>query len=187
MPKTSVIVWISYCCAQQQTNKHNVTYLLKARIVESQQPAFTGQQPLNNNIRMVLAAQSVPMSTYTTMQSHCNGGTLFSTRSVPKCYKQGNLVLAVSLPSKPSFEYVHRIPASCRKWRKGNPVPGSIVGHPVEEGLESETVKYDHESRGNRTWEWLRRWESAAIVNYRSGLSSEKVPPPHQHSANVWP
>jgi hypothetical protein len=58
-------------------------------------------------------------------------------------------------------EYLHRRPASHRRRRKGNPVPGGISGilgdintgtWPSRLGsLESEKVKCDHESRGTRT------------------------------------
>jgi hypothetical protein len=67
------------------------------------------------------------------------------------------------------FKYLHRSPASRRRRRKGNPVPGGItgplcsweryiLGHgpPGWGSLESETVKYGHESPGTRTREWLR-------------------------------
>jgi hypothetical protein len=63
-------------------------------------------------------------------------------------------------------EYLHSSPASRRRRRKGNPVPGVITGHPVPggnrygdlalqvwESLEPETVKCGHESRGTRTCE----------------------------------
>jgi hypothetical protein len=61
-------------------------------------------------------------------------------------------------------EYLHRSPASLRRRRKGNPVPGGITGPPCSWGmyvwgpgppgwrsLESQTVKCGHESRGTRT------------------------------------
>jgi hypothetical protein len=41
--------------------------------------------------------------------------------------------------------------------------------------LESETVKCGHESRGTRTWEWVRWRGPAAIVNDRPMLSSERM------------
>jgi hypothetical protein len=41
--------------------------------------------------------------------------------------------------------------------------------------LESETVKYGHESRGTLTSEWLRWWGPAATVNDRTILSSERM------------
>jgi hypothetical protein len=42
--------------------------------------------------------------------------------------------------------------------------------------LDSETVKYGHESHGTRTWEWLRWWGPADIVNDRPVLSSKGRP-----------
>jgi hypothetical protein len=42
----------------------------------------------------------------------------FSVLSVPRLYNVEQL----------RFEYVHRSPASRRRRRKGNPVPGSITG-----------------------------------------------------------
>jgi hypothetical protein len=48
---------------------HVLAYSLKAKIVESQLPAVTGQRPLNsNNKGMVLSAQSVPIAAYETME-----------------------------------------------------------------------------------------------------------------------
>jgi hypothetical protein len=60
----------------------------------------------------------------------------------------------------------HRSPDSLRRGRKGNPVPGGITGPPCSWGiyirepdppgwgnLESETLKFGHESRGIRTRE----------------------------------
>jgi hypothetical protein len=44
-----------------------MAYSLKARIVESQQPAVTRQWPLNNNRGMVISVQSVPMAANATM------------------------------------------------------------------------------------------------------------------------
>jgi hypothetical protein len=44
------------------TSIHIVEYLLKARIVESQQLANTRQQPINNNRGIVFSLQSVPMA-----------------------------------------------------------------------------------------------------------------------------
>jgi hypothetical protein len=66
---------------------------------------------------------------------------------------------------------------------------GVKLGHPVPRGykygdltlhvwgrLESETVKYGHESRGTRTGERLRWRRPAAIVNDRPVLSSGRAP-----------
>jgi hypothetical protein len=44
-----------------------VAYLLKARIVESQQPIFARELPLNNRV-IVFSAQSVPMAVYATVE-----------------------------------------------------------------------------------------------------------------------
>jgi hypothetical protein len=41
--------------------------------------------------------------------------------------------------------------------------------------LESERVKYDYDSRGTRTQEWLRWRGSAAIINDRPILSLERM------------
>jgi hypothetical protein len=45
-----------------------VAYSLKARIVESQQPAFTRQLSLNNNREIVFSAQSVSMAAHATLE-----------------------------------------------------------------------------------------------------------------------
>jgi hypothetical protein len=53
---------------------------------------------------------------------------VLSVRSVPKLYNQGQLPLG-------GFEYLHRSPASRRRRRKGNPVPGSITGTSCSWGI----------------------------------------------------
>jgi hypothetical protein len=60
-----------------------------------------------------------------------------------------------------------------------------VVGGDKKGSLESETVKYDLESHGNRTREWLRWRGPAAIVNDRPVLSSEKEPHINK-PATVW-
>jgi hypothetical protein len=50
------------------------------------------------------------------------------------------------------------------------------VGGDEKGSLESETIKYDRESQGTRTREWLRCRGPAAIVNDRPVLSSERAP-----------
>jgi hypothetical protein len=85
-------------------------------------------------------------------------------------------------------KYLHRSPASRRRRRKENPVPGGITGPPFSWGiwirgpgppgwvsLESETVKCGHEFRGTWTYEWLRWREPAAIANERPILSSDRI------------
>jgi hypothetical protein len=86
------------------------------------------------------------------------------------------------------FEYLHRSPASRRRRRKVNPVPGDITESPssreiwirepgleVRGSLESENLKCAHESHGTRTGKWLRWREPTAIVNDRPILSSERM------------
>jgi hypothetical protein len=85
----------------------------------------------------------------------------FSTLSVPRCCNQDQLAVAFRSPCGSGFEHLHRSPASRTRRRKGNPVIGCITGSPcswrdINTGpappgwgsLESETVKYGHESRG---------------------------------------
>jgi hypothetical protein len=51
--------------------------------------------------------------------------------------------------------------------------------------LESRTVKYGHEFRGNRTQEWLRWRGPGATVNHRPFPSSERAPHINK-PATVW-
>jgi hypothetical protein len=80
-------------------------------------------------------------------------------------------------PCGGEFEYFNRSPARRRRRRKGNSVSGNITRLPCFweiqmwgsdppgwGSLESETVKYDHQSRGTRTREWLRWRDPAAIL-----------------------
>jgi hypothetical protein len=48
-----------------------------------------------------------------------------------------------------------------------------VAGGDEKGSIESETVKYGHESHGTRTRKWLRLRGPAAIVNDRPDLSSE--------------
>jgi hypothetical protein len=51
-----------------------------------------------------------------------------------------------------------------------------VVGGDERRSLESDTVKYGHESYGTRTQKLLRWRGPAAIVNGRPVLSSERAP-----------
>jgi hypothetical protein len=51
-----------------------------------------------------------------------------------------------------------------------------VVGGDEKGSLESETVKYGHESYGNRTRQCLRWRGPGEIVNDRPVLSSERAP-----------
>jgi hypothetical protein len=51
-----------------------------------------------------------------------------------------------------------------------------VVGGDENGSLESDTVKYGHESHGTRTREWLRWRGPVAFANDRSVLSSERTP-----------
>jgi hypothetical protein len=76
-----------------------VAYSLKARIVESQQPDVTRQQPINNR-GMVFSAQSILMAAHARIKyvipllsNNCSvTGTVFSTQSMLRCYKHYNSV-----------------------------------------------------------------------------------------------
>jgi hypothetical protein len=74
---------------------------------------------------------------------------------------------------------IHDTPGQGLRWRGEEASTTHLdkdSGDPPGWGsLESETVKCGHESRGTRTWEWLRWRGPAAIVNYRPMLSSEKL------------
>jgi hypothetical protein len=60
-----------------------------------------------------------------------------------------------------------------------------VVGGNEMGSLESETVKYGHESHGTWARKWLRLQGPAATVNDRPVHSSERAP--HNNKpANVW-
>jgi hypothetical protein len=103
---------------------------------------------------------------------------VFSVGSAPKLYNE-NLT---------RVEYFHLSTASRRRRRKGNPVPGGIIGPPCSlriyiqgpglpgwASLESKTLKCGPESRGTRPWELLSWRGTAATVNDTNILSSERV------------
>jgi hypothetical protein len=69
--------------------------------------------------------------------------------------------------------YLHHGTRRNRRWQKGNPVPGSIIGPPQVEGFSN--LRYEIWSSVNTgTWtrEWLHWWEPAVSVNNRPVLSS---------------
>jgi hypothetical protein len=75
-----------------------VTYSQKTRIVKSQKSAVTRQRPVNNSNGVFCAVRADGCvrnngirHAITKQQLHINRGEVFSTRSVPICYKQGNL------------------------------------------------------------------------------------------------
>jgi hypothetical protein len=104
-------------------------------------------------------------------------------------YLVKNVWWSSGTPCGGGFEYLHRSPASSRRRRKWNPVPGIITGpscsrgdrntgnwpSPGWESLECETVKYGQETCWTRTREWLHWRMPAAIVNDRPILSSERT------------
>jgi hypothetical protein len=94
-----------------------------------------------------------------------NGRALFSTWSVPRCYKQATgLGLSQNLVPRSKTGR----PCSWRIWIRGPGPPGSW-------SLKSDIVKFGHESRWTRTWEWLGLRGPAAIVHDRPILSSERM------------
>jgi hypothetical protein len=60
-----------------------------------------------------------------------------------------------------------------------------VAGGDEKGSLESEAVKYGHESHGIRTREWLRWRGPAAVVNDRPVFLSERVPHINKPAA-VW-
>jgi hypothetical protein len=94
-------------------------------------------------------------------------------------------------------------PASRRRRRKRNPVPGCITGPPCSCGIwirrpgrpgwrsvESETVKFGHVSHGTRTREWLRWRGPAAVVKERPVLSRQRGRPTSTNPKlinKIWP
>jgi hypothetical protein len=87
-------------------------------------------------------------------------------------------------------KYLHCSSVSRKRRRKGNPLLwggrytwatlflGDINTQTCAPGwgnLKSETVKCGHESCGTWTWEWMRWWGPAAIINDKPILSSERM------------
>jgi hypothetical protein len=86
---------------------------------------------------------------------------VFSMLSLPRGYQWDKFWGHLSNP-------VPEPPCSCGIWIQ-------VPGPPGCEGLESERAQYFHESRGTRTWEWLRWRGPAATVNDKPILSSERM------------
>jgi hypothetical protein len=71
-------------------------------------------------------------------------------------------------------------PSECgiyqRETTRTETVTMRVIGGDEKWSLESETVKYGHESYGTRTRKWLRWRGPAAVVNDRPVLASERAP-----------
>jgi hypothetical protein len=84
-----------------------VAYSLKARIVETQQPAVTRQRPVNDNRGMVFSAQSMHKAVDATMEyvipSQSNRGRVFCVRSMARSYKQDKSVSEIGETAEDSW------------------------------------------------------------------------------------
>jgi hypothetical protein len=92
-----------------------VAYSLKARIVESQQPAVTRQRPANNNKGMVSSAQSMPMAAHEAMEYVMSSLSNSCTATEERCFLCG-----------PYRDVIRR--ASKRGRRKSQRAPKTITG-----------------------------------------------------------
>jgi hypothetical protein len=79
---------IIYRTTRRYTPEDIVAYYLKARIVESQQPAVTRQRPVNNR-GMVFSAQSVPMAAHATMEYVMHSLSNNCTATEERCFLRG--------------------------------------------------------------------------------------------------
>jgi hypothetical protein len=61
---------------------------------------------------------------------------VFSVGVTPRLYNEDLRQLRDRTLCGGGVEYLHRIPVSRRKRRKGNSVPGGIIGHPIPGGYE---------------------------------------------------
>jgi hypothetical protein len=93
--------------------------------------------------------------------------------STARCYITGQCVLF-------AFE-LFRVEAGSNT----STVTLRVVGGDEKGSLQSEIVKYGHESQGTRTRNWLRWREPGAIINDRPVLSSERAPHINK-PASVW-
>jgi hypothetical protein len=106
----------------------------------SQQPAFTRQRPVNNNRGMVFSAQFVPMVEHAAMEYVMPSLSNNCTTTEEWCFLGDACRVVFSRTSQSSqeypprggeFEYLHRSPASRRRRRNRNPVPGGITVPPA--------------------------------------------------------
>jgi hypothetical protein len=88
--------------------KNIVVCSLKARTVETQQPAVSRQRPVSNREIVSCAVRADEYEcnngihrAFAKQQFHCNSGTVFATRSMTKCYKQDKLGTRVSEKTRP--------------------------------------------------------------------------------------
>jgi hypothetical protein len=92
-------------------------------------PVTTKQHPLLSN-RFLISGYTQPLLSNAFENKHLpteiigvQKWTVFSKRSVPRCYKEDNW----SNLCGGGVEYLHRSPASRRRRRKGNPVTGGTT------------------------------------------------------------
>jgi hypothetical protein len=120
------------------------------------------------------------MSTHVTTSSKvCYALFVFGP---PRIYASRHRRLALQCVEEGS-NYLHRSPANrkgtqCRGYNWATLLLGYInpgTWAPVLGSLESETVKYGHESCGARTWEWMLWRGPTAIINDKPILSSERM------------
>jgi hypothetical protein len=119
----------------------------------------------------------------TTQAATSNQRTLrrntFTTRFVPRCYKQNPLTLkAVWTPCKGELEYFHHSPASRKRRQKANPV-------------SNETVRYGDSATDRdlqiQIWTFIKFFHvPSAIHRFQESLWFSEEGSIEQHSYRVW-
>jgi hypothetical protein len=83
-------ICLSFTPRSPKWPSHILAYSLKARIMESEQPAFTRQRPVNNNRGMVFCARSVPMLEHVTVNYVMPPLSDNRTATEERCFLRGS-------------------------------------------------------------------------------------------------
>jgi hypothetical protein len=152
------------------------------RILRHINPLLSNYRETDN--KKAAVARQRPMSSN---RSIIGSGAFYVVCSEAVSRHRHNSVLLESIPCGGVVEYFHRSPASRRRRRKWNPVPGGITGPPCSWGCKYGDIalqvgesriwdsKIWSESDGTLTWEWLRWQRPATTVHYRPIFSSETM------------
>jgi hypothetical protein len=181
---------------------HIVSYSFKARNVELQRPAVTGQRPVSNNRGIVLSAQSLSIASHATMKYVMPSLSNNCIATEKQCFlrspcrdNQGQLAVGDRFSCEGWFEYFHRSPASRTRRRKGNPAPGGYNCGTLflEDKYGGLTLQLgDPRIWDSKIWPW-DPWDSdpkmTTVVRTSSNCKRHTRPlvrdcAPHQHPCN---
>jgi hypothetical protein len=129
--------WLKGSSARSQAiyNLCIVEYLLKAKTLEPEKQPLLANGLETTFVSRQRLGKHVPAATDMHATIEVLLEMVLSTRSVQRSYKEDTWGNRVSDPCGGGIKYLHRSPASRKRRRKGNPVPGGITGPPCSSGM----------------------------------------------------